>query len=226
MLRQIEIRLSTEHDPGGTPVEGITTGTTDQTYTYFVKNSAGSGSTLTFPITDQAGNYGQPNLTVDSLSFIKRDQTESRTFTNMTDNQNYFSILSKDGDLRNVALNINGETVPAGEVKAVDLKPRLRSGFGNTVQLSAEGTESATALALVSSAILVNIDDASIRRGYRRGDMNEDGRWSIGDATRHMKAIVGLDALSPPFRTLADVNRDGKLNLADASLFIKEMVYQ
>jgi hypothetical protein len=222
-------------DIDGQWVEGISAvspegqGETRPTRTIFVKAGAGP-STLTFRVRDAAGNLlNDPNLGIQEMDFLERDRSQSRTFDGVGQERSRFSILSKQGALRNVQLQVNGETVSVGEVKAgavqvVDLRSRLMNRTDNVVSVTAKGDAGTQALALVSSATLTNVEAASPDMALQRGDLNKDRTLNVADVVSLLHLAARLQTATPSARLLGDVNLDGRVNVSDAVFLLRKVI--
>jgi hypothetical protein len=193
-----------------------------------MKNNPSLSSALTFSVEDAAGNKGQPNASITSLSFLKKGQTRSERFPSVEKEQGQVSFLANGDGLRNVQIVANGGTVPVGDiapgrVKTVDLRSRLNPGSDNAVSITAEGDAGVTAQTLVSSAVLADASMPTGERHLSRGDMNEDGGIDVGDAVALLHYAAGLRQPDSIEKALGDVNLDGRLDVADAVALLKEI---
>jgi len=60
--------------------------------------------------------------------------------------------------------------------------------------------------------------------GGKLGDINNDGKINVQDATLALRAAVSLVTLTPAQVTAADVNKDGKVNVQDATKILRVAV--
>jgi hypothetical protein len=60
--------------------------------------------------------------------------------------------------------------------------------------------------------------------GVKKGDVNNDGKVNVQDATLVLRAAVGLVTLSPAQAAAADVITDGKVNVSDATRILRMAV--
>ncbi|HEY3282060.1 MAG TPA: dockerin type I repeat-containing protein, partial [Armatimonadota bacterium] len=54
-----------------------------------------------------------------------------------------------------------------------------------------------------------------------KGDVNGDGKVSVGDVVLALRAVAGLAQLSAQQSVAADVNGDGKLSVGDVVLLLR-----
>jgi kumamolisin len=214
---------------------------------FFVKKAAGA-SGLEFSVSDQAGNKGTPTLRdIGAFSFASKAQPQRRTFSLVEKGQGRFSIMASGGDVRNVSLFVNGESVavgdvPAGDVKVIDLRSRLRNGDQNEVTVTAEGDAGSQATMMVSSAMLMNPDRANLPPSAGEGatpgsvdpnapaatnpspgDMNRSGSLDVTDVVALLRIVAGLDVPTALQRAASDVNQDEAVNVADVTALIKKV---
>ena len=62
----------------------------------------------------------------------------------------------------------------------------------------------------------------NFKKGYERGDVNQDHRLSLLDVTYALQGYNNVRKLSPEQESLADVNGDGKLTLVDVLMILKK----
>jgi hypothetical protein len=111
------------------------------------------------------------------------------------------SILNGDGEQENGPLgtfSVNG--LPAG-VYTLRLAATDKAGNSSTAHVV-----------------------VSVGLGVKKGDVNNDGKVNVQDATLVLRAAVGLVTLSPAQAAAADVITDGKVNVSDATRILRMAV--
>lgn len=135
---------------------------------------------------------------------------------NLTGNQQYLLLVLK------------GEGVPTAENIAYIDQAAAQNGSVSFTAYPKELTKGTYHVYLVGGGTAFNAakPDATFQydKKYTLGDVNEDGKINIGDATEALNHVVENIVLTGNKFSAADVVKDGKVNILDVTMILNYIV--
>ena len=135
---------------------------------------------------------------------------------NLTGNQQYLLLVLK------------GEGVPTAENIAYIDQAAAQTGSVSFAAYPKELTKGTYHVYLVGGGTAFNAakPDATFQydKKYTLGDVNEDGKINIGDATEALNHVVENIVLTGNKFSAADVVKDGKVNIFDVTMILNYIV--
>ena len=135
---------------------------------------------------------------------------------NLTGNQQYLLLVLK------------GEGVPTAENIAYIDQAAAQNGSVDFTAYPKELTKGTYHVYLVGGGTAFNAakPDATFQydKKYTLGDVNEDGKINIGDATEALNHVVENIVLTGNKFSAADVVKDGKVNILDVTMILNYIV--
>lgn len=141
---------------------------------------------------------------------------------NLTENQQYLLLVLKGG------ADGSAPGVPTAENIAYIDQAAAQNGSVSFAAYPKELTKGTYHVYLVGGGTAFNAakPDATFQydKKYTLGDVNEDGKINIGDATEALNHVVENIVLTGNKFSAADVVKDGKVNILDVTMILNYIV--
>lgn len=123
-----------------------------------------------------------------------------------------------------VSLSFAGleDTKMIGDFLTLTFETGASARDGNSATITPNITELVNASETPNLSGTANNCKINFKKGYERGDVNQDHHLSLLDVTYALQGYNHVRKLSPEQEVLADVNGDGKLTLVDVLMILKK----
>lgn len=141
------------------------------------------------------------------------------TSSSLVAGQQYAVLMVKCTDETESSYNIN-----SGSLLYIDQKTAATGSSGSangTISFDVYPSNIQSSVILIAGAEDGLIKIAIVKGKYILGDVNDDGKVNVGDATVLLRYIAGLCEAEDICLPAADVNQSGSINVGDATLLLR-----